>query len=139
MIIFLSIWRLMPGPSLAGPSQGSESVFPIDFKRAYTFCLRGRDTDGRDTSGNRRARWRAGSTPRAARATLHRRRATVRKMQRARDDTQICHGSSGTEETPSIENHWVQSRSELQLDVLPKESRLVRLVERRIYFPEGKP
>ena len=62
-----------------------------------------RDRHGRTGHGRERASaaTHGRHAPREAMTTLRRRRAT-RKKQRARDDTQICHGSSGTEETPSV-------------------------------------
>ncbi len=110
-IISFSLCRLMPGHSLAGPSVSRESEFPIDFNRVYMRFVCARDRHGRTEHGRERAGTaaRGRRAPRGAMTTLHRRKAT-RKKQRARDDTQICHGSSGTEETPSAIQGWVTHR-----------------------------
>ena len=69
----------------------------------YAFCLRAGQTrsDGTRTGTGKRGDTRAARTE-GGDDDAPQEEGDTQKKQRARDDTQICHGSSGTEETPSV-------------------------------------
>ena len=74
----------------------------MDFNRVYAFCLPAGQTrsDGARTGTGRHSGTRAARTE-GGDGDAPQEEGDTQK-QRARDDTQICHGSSGTEETPSV-------------------------------------